>query len=100
MKCLSPFLNVRRVGRRYGSDAVNYAFGLAHGHSSCEKDAITQLVEILKEVALLLASSACGHARLIPSAVHPHLSSVWHVPAAYEHVRRQRISSPASRLNN
>lgn len=73
--------------RRYGSDAVSYAFGLAHGHSSCEKDAITQLVETLKEVGPLSAPivwSCPPHSFCRPS---PFMQSVWHLAAAHEHAR-------------
>ena len=35
---------------RYGADAIRYVFGLAEGHTSCQADAVGQLVEVLKQV--------------------------------------------------
>ena len=36
--------------RRYGEDAVNYAFGLAMGGTPCDKAAVKMLKEVLEKV--------------------------------------------------
>ena len=40
----------RSFAFRYGADAIRYVFGLAEGHTSCQADAVGQLVEMLKQV--------------------------------------------------
>ncbi len=44
--------------RRFGSDALNYAVGLAQGYKSCEQEALAQMMD-------LLAKCAAGRMHLI-----------------------------------
>ena len=40
-----------RPARRFGSDALNYAVGLAQGYKSCEREALAQMMDLLAKCA-------------------------------------------------
>jgi len=49
--------------RRFGSDALNYAVGLAQGYKSCEREALAQMMDLLAKCAaarMRIASVTCS----------------------------------------
>ena len=39
-------------GGRFGKDAVDYAKGLARGHSSCEEQALKEMLDLLSRCSV------------------------------------------------
>ena len=56
---------------RFGKDAVDYAKGLAMGHSSCEQQALKEMLDLLSRCEFL---TLCGHiiAKNPETVMQPH----------------------------
>ena len=79
---------------RFGKDAVDYAKGLAKGHSSCEQQALKEMLDLLCRCSVMtLARSSLRNKPW--SSLHPCLIYILLLSLVYKALCRQ----PACMLN-